>query len=600
LKVLVTGADGLLGGNLVRELLARDYSVRVLIYPGSRSPALDGLAVDRIEGDLLDKARSLADAMAGCDGVFHCAAITDLWADADLVWQVNLEGTRRVLDACLTASIKRLVFVGSASSFAPGSIAAPGDETGGFPEAYRGVAYMESKHCAAELVREYVREKDLDAVIVAPTFLLGPYDSRPSGGELLRQFIVKRMKVTASGGRSFAYAPDVARAMVAAMEKGKTGETYILGGQNLCYRDFFSRAAKIAGLEPPKHVLPDPVILLTGAFAQFVGNVLGKKPRFNRTLARFSLLGAYYSSAKAIDHLALPQTPVETAIEDSIRALHEYGHLQSDAEYFKGKVALVTGGSRGVGYATAQVLALRGASVVITARGETRLRQAEERIAGLGGAVVAVPGDVARSEDAGRMVQAAIDHFGRLDILINNAGVSMRGHFAQLSPEVCHQVAATNLVGCLNMCQAAVGHLVESKGQIVFISSIAGLFGLPGASVYCATKKALTGLAESLRIELIPKGVHVGVVYLGFTEHDPEKRILTADGSLVPPERPAHHSQAQAAALILKLIEKRKRHVIMTPVGVLGALLYRLSPRLIERAILWAQAQQWGIFKRFS
>ena len=93
----------------------------------------------------------------------------------------------------------------------------------------------------------------------------------------------------------------------------------------------------------------------------------------------------------------------------------------------------------------------------------------------------------------------------------------------------------------------AAQHIIEAKGSVVFISSIAGLFGLPGASIYCATKKALTGLAESMRIELAGTGVHVGVVYLGFTEHDPEKRILSKDGTPVLPDRPAHNSQASAA-----------------------------------------------------
>jgi len=574
--------------------------VRCLICPGSRSVTLDGLPAEKVEGDICDESFSLSDAMAGCDGVFHCAAITDLWADAERVWKVNLEGTRRVLDACLAVPIKRLVFVSSASCFEPGPISAPGGETGAFPEAYRGTPYMESKYRATELVRQYASTRGLDAVIVAPTFLLGPYDSRPSGGELVRQFIQRPMAFTAPGGRSFACAPDVARAMLSAMEKGRTGQTYILGGHNLCYRDFFSRVARIAGVRAPKRTLPGSVIRLAGTMASLFGSVVGKRPKLNRSVARFSLLGAYYSSAKATDELGARQSPVETGIEDSIRSLSTYGHLQMDGGYFKGKVALVTGGSRGVGFATARALALRGAKVVIAARGETRLGEAKDHIERLGGKVVAIAGDVANLADAERMVQDAIDHFGRLDVVINNAGLSMRGQFAELCPEVCRQVTATNFIGCLNVSQASIGHLIDSKGQLVFISSIAGLFGLPGASVYCATKKALTGLAESLRIELIPKGVHVGVVYLGFTEHDPEKRIITADGSLAPPGRPAHHSQAQAAALIVKLLKKRKRQLIMTSAGVAGWLAYRLSPAFVERAILRAQASEWRIFKRFS
>jgi NAD(P)-dependent dehydrogenase (short-subunit alcohol dehydrogenase family) len=267
---------------------------------------------------------------------------------------------------------------------------------------------------------------------------------------------------------------------------------------------------------------------------------------------------------------------------------------------FEGKVALISGASRGVGYAAAFELAQRGAKVVITARGEKRLEDSRRKLADSGAEVESVVGDVGNREDAFRMVDAALKSFGRLDILVANAGVSMRGRFDELDPEVSERVIRTNLMGCVLLSHAAIAPILESKGSIVFVSSIAGLFGLPGASVYCASKGALTGLAESLRLELIPKGVHVGVVHLGFTEHDPEKRILASDGSLVPPDRPAHTTQATAAKLILKVIQKRKRRLIMTPAGTLGGLIYRMSPWFVEKAILTAQSGSWGVFKRFS
>ena len=267
---------------------------------------------------------------------------------------------------------------------------------------------------------------------------------------------------------------------------------------------------------------------------------------------------------------------------------------------FRGKVALVSGASRGVGFATAKALAEGGAKVVITARGAERLAKSEALLREAGADVVAVTGDVGHREDAQAMVDAALASFGRLDIVVSNAGVSMRGRFEDLSPEVCEQVIQTNLTGSVHLARAAVGPVIESRGNIVFVSSIAGIFGLPGASAYCASKGALTGLSESLRLELIPKGVHIGVVYLGFTEHDPEKRILAADGKPVPPDRPAHHTQAYAAGLVVRMIRRRKRRLIMTPAGNLGWLIYRISPGLVERVILWAQSCQWGIFKRFS
>ena len=272
----------------------------------------------------------------------------------------------------------------------------------------------------------------------------------------------------------------------------------------------------------------------------------------------------------------------------------------SSSDYFHGKVALVTGASRGVGYATARALVERGARVVMTARGEERLASSRQALADLGGDVVAVAGDVGVWSDAEAMVRAALDRFGRLDVVVNNAGVSMRGRFDELSPEVCERVVRTNLLGCIFPSRAAVDAVVAAKGHIVFISSIAGLFGLPGASIYCATKGALTGLCESLRLELLPSGVHVGVVHLGFTEHDPEKRILAADGSPVLPDRPAHHTQASAADHILRMMERRKKRLVLTAIGHLGAAVHHASPWAVEKAILAAQSSKAGVFKRFS
>ncbi len=328
MHALVIGGDGLLGSHLVRKLVERDYTVRVFIQPQSRSPTLSGLPVELARGDLLSDDGQLEQAMEDCRYVFHCAAITDLWADPKTVWGVNMGGTRRVLDACLEKNIRRLIFTGSASSFQFGSPENPGDESGSFPRAYEGIAYMESKYRAMQLVREYVSNHGLDAVIVAPTFLLGAYDWRPSSGELIRQFINRRMIFTSPGGRNFAHAPDVAGAMVLAVDKGRKGHCYIAGGRNIRYFDFFSKVAEIAGgMNPPRVVLPGSAIMACGAAGSLYHKLFSKRPPLNLAMARLSLLGTYYSSKKAIRELGMSQTPIDTAIEQSIRSLKEYGHI---------------------------------------------------------------------------------------------------------------------------------------------------------------------------------------------------------------------------------------------------------------------------------
>ena len=326
-RILVTGGDGLLGSHLVRQLVARGDDVRILVQRGSTSPTLRGLPVERVEGDLLEGAGPLLERLDGCRYVFHCAAIADPWAPAELTWRVNLDGTRAVLDAALRVGVDRLVFVGSASSFRYGTQASPGDERAGYPTAYRGIPYMESKHAAMRLVEDYVRRRGLDALTVAPTFLLGDHDWRPSSGELVRRFLAGELAAVSTGGRSFAYAADVATGMVNALARGRRGERYILGGENLTYREFFAHVGEIAGKRPPRWVLPAPVVLAAGLAGSVLGRVLSRSAGFGLTLARLAVVGAYYSSRKAIRELDLPQTHVATGIEDTIRCLRDFGHI---------------------------------------------------------------------------------------------------------------------------------------------------------------------------------------------------------------------------------------------------------------------------------
>jgi len=328
LQVMVTGADGLLGSNLVRGLLETGFSVRVLVHPKSSSPTLRGLTLETFSGDLLSEDSVLPEAARGCDAVFHCAAITDMWADPQLTWGVNLKGTEAVLEACLREGVKRLVHIGSASSFAFGPMNDPGDERSSFAEVYRGMAYMESKHEAMKLVGEWVTERGLDAVIVAPTFLLGKYDHGPSGGELIRQYLKRGLKYVPPGGRNFANAGDVARAAILAWEKGKAGEAYIAGGENLRYFDFFSAVSRIAGTRPPVRVIPKALVLAAGAAGSAYKKIPGKTAQVDLRIARVSCYETYYSSEKALAELGMTQTPIDVAIEDSIESLREYGHIQ--------------------------------------------------------------------------------------------------------------------------------------------------------------------------------------------------------------------------------------------------------------------------------
>jgi len=329
-RALVTGADGLLGSYLVRELIDAGHDVRALVQPNSTARTLDGLCADRLErqvGDLTDDA-ALARAVEGCAFVLHCAAIADPFADPARLWRINVEATRQLLEHCVAHHVQRFVFVGSASSYAFGSKDRPGDEGGDFPDAYRGIAYMEYKHEATLLVREFVAHRGLDAVIVVPTFMLGYYDSRPSSGELVRQFIKRPLPFSSRGGRNFVHARDVARAMVAALDKGRRGEAYIVGGENLSYRDFFAKVAAVTHQRAPRVVLPHALVMATGAAGSLVGAVTGKRPALTYEVARLSGMSTFYRSDKARAELGIAPTPIDTAIADSVRGLRDHGHIQ--------------------------------------------------------------------------------------------------------------------------------------------------------------------------------------------------------------------------------------------------------------------------------
>jgi short-subunit dehydrogenase len=252
---------------------------------------------------------------------------------------------------------------------------------------------------------------------------------------------------------------------------------------------------------------------------------------------------------------------------------------------FAGRVVVITGSSRGIGRETAFQFGRAGASVVINGRNRERLEQTAVALQAAGIAVTACAGDVTRGSDAEALVAAARDRFGRMDVLVNNAGVSMRGPFRSLSPEVVDTIVRTNISGAVVPTVAALPEIEKSRGSVVFISSLAGVHGFPNVSIYSAAKMALSGLAHAIEAELAGSGVHVGLIYLGFTENDPDKKILSADGAQITVRRRYQMSQERAAACILRLVARRRRQMVLTATGRLLYLFDRVAPVLV-RAVL--------------
>ena len=256
---------------------------------------------------------------------------------------------------------------------------------------------------------------------------------------------------------------------------------------------------------------------------------------------------------------------------------------------FAGKVAIVTGSESGVGRETARALCAQGAAVVLNGLRPDRLEAVRADLAAAGYAVAACVADVTDYAACERLTATALAAFGRLDILVANASISQRAYFAEMRPDVFRQVLDSNVYGAVFPLKAALPHLLAARGSVTFISSISALNGMPSGAAYCAGKSAVANLAHTLRLELHGSGLHLGVVYLGFTQNDPEKRVLDAAGQPVPiAYRPPRwqKSQAEVAALIVRHIRRRRRRTVLSALGRLIVLVHSVLPRLGDWVVL--------------
>jgi NAD(P)-dependent dehydrogenase (short-subunit alcohol dehydrogenase family) len=254
--------------------------------------------------------------------------------------------------------------------------------------------------------------------------------------------------------------------------------------------------------------------------------------------------------------------------------------------FFKDKVVLVTGSSKGIGRATAARLLAAGAMVVINGRNEEQLKQTAHDLGAGGHQVLAIAGDVSDASFCQAMMAQVVHHFGRLDILINNAGGGFRGRLEDTSPLVIRQVIDANLMSALYCTQAALPLIKASGGSIILVSSLSAIRGLPNNGPYCVAKMGLTALADTLRVELHGTGVHVGLLLVGITDYDDQKRVLDAQGNLIPIARNSHHTRDQVAALILKSVVCRQKLVTFTLLGKIQAFFHRFFPGLLEWVLI--------------
>lgn len=255
--------------------------------------------------------------------------------------------------------------------------------------------------------------------------------------------------------------------------------------------------------------------------------------------------------------------------------------------FFTDKIVVITGASDGIGAALAKIFAQQGSKLAICARNKEKLDAVAKTCTELGGKdVLAIPTDVSQVKECEFFIQETIKKFGTIDILINNAGISMRACFLDTNLEVIEKVMNVNFWGAVYCTKFALPEIIKNQGSIVVVSSVAGFKGLPARTGYSASKFALHGFFESLRSELQPDNVHILIACPGFTNTNIRNTALTATGETqkeTPLDENKLMSADTVAKAILRAIQKRKRTIVLTTEGKLTVLLNKFFPKFIDK-----------------
>jgi dihydroflavonol-4-reductase len=310
----VTGATGFVGSHVARALAAEGADLRLLVRASSNTSNIADLKADLVIGDLRDAA-SLENAISGCDTVFHVAADYRLWVrDPEEMYRANVEGTRAILEASRKSGVRRVVYTSSVATmgFTDGQ---PANEESPVSLANMIGPYKRSKFMAEQVAVEAAK-RGLDVVIVNPTTPVGDRDIKPTPtGRIVVDFLKKKFPAYVDTGLNLVDVTECARGHIAALEKGRRGERYILGGENLTLKQILDKLAAITGLPSPSVRVPYVLALATGVVDEVVtGRIRGREPRATIDAVRMGRKKMFVSSAKAERELGWKIVPVEEAL----------------------------------------------------------------------------------------------------------------------------------------------------------------------------------------------------------------------------------------------------------------------------------------------
>jgi dihydroflavonol-4-reductase len=324
----VTGATGFVGSHVARVLAENGADLRLLVRPSSDLRNIEGLPGDRVTGDLRDAA-SIEKAMSGCDVVFHVAADYRLWVrDSDQMYQSNVEGTRAMLDAARKNRVRRVVYTSSVATMGFTADGHSADENSPVSLDKMIGHYKRSKYMAEEVAIAAGRS-GLDVVIVNPSTPVGERDIKPTPtGRIILDFLKKKFPAYVDTGLNLVDVTECARGHIAALEKGRSGERYILGGENLTLKQILDKLAAITGLPSPTIKVPYIVALATGVVDEMItGRVLGGEPRATIDAVRMGRKKMFVSSAKAERELGWKPSPVDSALRRAVDWFNSNGYV---------------------------------------------------------------------------------------------------------------------------------------------------------------------------------------------------------------------------------------------------------------------------------
>jgi len=289
---------------------------------------IDGLDVEKAYGDIRDS-ESVKSALKGCDTFYQTAALYAFWApDSKVFYDINVEGTKTALNAALEQGLEKVVYTSTIAAIGSHGADSPANEEAEFNAWKTGDHYSRSKYLGEVEAKKFC-EKGLPLVIVNPAVVIGVRDIKPTpSGKMIVDVINKRMPGYIDGGMNFVDVEDVARGHILAAQKGKVGERYILGNENLSVRDYCELIGEVSGVEPPKRKMPYRLAIAMGYGFQLLSSVTRKPPVLTAPMVRIGSKYAYFDVSKAVSELALPQTPIKTTIEKAVNWFRENGYVK--------------------------------------------------------------------------------------------------------------------------------------------------------------------------------------------------------------------------------------------------------------------------------